>query len=289
MTQQPQPRQLTPQATAVHREWTQLVNTAFAQLNSGQLPEPSDLQKLERLVRWGLHIPYPTPAARPGPADQDRGVSIASRLMQVGHTFLEKMQPHPAGPAPAAKPKAVPPPKPVAAAPQPEQDLLVQERRARHPETPPQVLHQLAGHGDSGVRLALAHNPRLPPDLLERLSGDPDRMVRAAVAVHPGTPRHLLRLMATSSDKLVLLRVAQNPQAPPDVLTTLAQEHESKIRQAVAENPQTPLEVLEHMQHAHDEMVSLRAREALLKRETVVKEIAPNEGQTPPEQAGPAS
>lgn len=249
-----QEQQVTPLPAAVYDEWKALIDGVFAQLNDGQVPSVDQRQRFERLVRWGLHVPYPL--AGSVPVDSARGTTLANRLQQVGNLFKGRL-PHGASgktaePQPAADPQR-----------------LEKERQARNPDSPPELLAGLAKDQDTGVRLALASNPKLAPDLLLELRYDPDRMVRAAAAAHPYMPPQALAEMADSSDKLVLLRLAQNPQTPPKTLALLADTDEVKIQMAVVFNPGTPSKVVEHVKSiTTDESVRSHARVVLQKRTT---------------------
>jgi hypothetical protein len=134
---------------------------------------------------------------------------------------------------------------------------------ARHHNTPPTVLEQLAQDPDLGVRRNVAANPNTPsatlhrfvaekpvfvillqgvaanrsttPETLELLAADTDDDVRIDVARNPQTDEASLRRLATDSVMFVRLHVALNPNAPRDVLVSLNHlDGQAVVRQAAA-------------------------------------------------------
>ena len=70
-------------------------------------------------------------------------------------------------------------------------NLPTRLRLAKDPGTPPEVLAELAGDIDDGVRWVVAENVNTPLEALHRLAADADRYVRTAAAYNPTRRRHV--------------------------------------------------------------------------------------------------
>jgi len=81
---------------------------------------------------------------------------------------------------------------------------------AKTPNTPPEILHQLATDEGLDVREWVASNPGASPEILELLAADKSPCVRYWVAQNPNTPQKSLELLATDV-YFVRQYVAQNP------------------------------------------------------------------------------
>lgn len=153
---------------------------------------------------------------------------------------------------------------------------------AYNPDTPAEILEQLAIHPDNKVRRAVASHLKTPLTALETLAKDRDTFVVQWVAIHPKTPLHILEQLATHSDfnivklipnhpntsialleqlandwhDLVRQAVAEFSKTPPKVLVQLGQCSRDWVRQPVAKNPNTPLNFLEQL--AKDNVCSVR-------------------------------
>ena len=71
-------------------------------------------------------------------------------------------------------------------------DVVIRQSVANDPNTPPEVLTQLACDDDMVVRQSVASNPHTPPETLTKLSTDIDGWVRHGVAGNPSTPPETL-------------------------------------------------------------------------------------------------
>jgi DNA-directed RNA polymerase subunit RPC12/RpoP len=75
------------------------------------------------------------------------------------------------------------------------EDDSVREAVAAHPSTALEVLESLAGDAEWNVREAVAKRTGLSPETLKRLGKDDDSSVREAARANPGYPRFSLRKM----------------------------------------------------------------------------------------------
>ena len=142
-------------------------------------------------------------------------------------------------------------------------DDSLELRRAlsRHPNTPPNVLEELALDEDDEVRKAVvrhrntptrivverangrlfereaaAGNPDVASAVLEELAGDKSIEVRRAVAGNLAASASLLKQLASDNSADVRQAVASNPGAPPAVLLTLVADDSFDVLRALAGN-----------------------------------------------------
>ena len=130
---------------------------------------------------------------------------------------------------------------------------------ARHPDTAPDTLAQLATHADPTLRETAAHHLHFPKDLQELFRragsdpdaqgyeppqplkpGDPDRLLalgpwaRRLLARHPdATAKHLDRL-GGNDDHTVRREAARHPNTAPGALAALAQDQAHDVRWTLA-------------------------------------------------------
>jgi 3-methyladenine DNA glycosylase AlkC len=86
-------------------------------------------------------------------------------------------------------------------------------------------------------RLEAARNPNTPQEILHQLATDEDCFVCAWVAKNPNTPQKTLELLATDEDWFVRLCVANNLNITPETLQQLATDMSCAVRDFVAQNP----------------------------------------------------
>jgi len=96
------------------------------------------------------------------------------------------------------------------------------EALASNPQTPPEVLAELASHDDEGVRSNVARNPGTPQPALEHLYDDPEN--RDSLAVNPNAPPAMLRKLAHDPNDTVLVNLLFNRSVPTDLLEELAKD-----------------------------------------------------------------
>ena len=95
-------------------------------------------------------------------------------------------------------------------------------------------------NSDCIVRKNAAGNPNTPADVLTELAKDSDCIVRISVAGNPNTPVDVLMELAKDSDCIVRRYAAGNPNMPADVLTELAKDSDCIVRRYAAGNPNMP-------------------------------------------------
>jgi hypothetical protein len=92
---------------------------------------------------------------------------------------------------------------------------------AADPNTPLEVLEELAKTNEEGVRSSLVSNPNIPEKLLKVLSRDSSWGVRREVAANPKTPINLLKALAIDDVWGIRRKVAQNPNATEQILVKI--------------------------------------------------------------------
>lgn len=125
------------------------------------------------------------------------------------------------------------------------------ELAARHPNTPPPVLRELAlppaariRELDSQVLRGVAFNEATPTEVLETLADHDAPWVRQAVAYNHSTPLPVLERLIEDADLRVAGAVGYHPRATVAMLRSLADGPGEAGRRAAATNPNTPVEVL---------------------------------------------
>ena len=163
---------------------------------------------------------------------------------------------------------------------------------AGDPETPPDIITELAREGDDEILMAVAMNPNAPEEALmevaSRGSGkacgrllerdrlpeeilmtivdraDPDRSywsgridqryLEEIVEREDCTPRVLAKIVEKGPAE-ILIKIAKDPKTPLEILRKLASSNNRKVRAAVASNPRTPPDVLLMLASDGDEEV----------------------------------
>lgn len=106
---------------------------------------------------------------------------------------------------------------------------------ARHPNTPPDVLVQLARCADGQIRKDVARHPLAPVALLKRLAADDLVSVRWSVAKHPDSSVDTRLQLAQDPISGVRLAVVENVNTPTNVLETLAADLNPGVAAAARE------------------------------------------------------
>jgi hypothetical protein len=88
------------------------------------------------------------------------------------------------------------------------------EWRARHPNTPPEVLARLAKSPDGWVRYKVAINPSTPIDIIIELAADPDWNVNYGIVFNPNTPAEILVRLAEHKDIYIRDAVVAHQNTP---------------------------------------------------------------------------
>ena len=159
---------------------------------------------------------------------------------------------------------------------------------ARHPNTPPDVLLQLAQDGfpveenpnapaallqlvaeKENSRFAVARHPNTEAETLRRLANDKQNNVQVSVARHPNTPPEILSRFASDDDSFVRGGVARNSAASPELLTILAADAHAAVRFDVARHLQAPLDALRLLATDND----CEVLDALLRRSDLPNEL----------------
>lgn len=137
-------------------------------------------------------------------------------------------------------------------------DAAVRSAVASNRRTPLSTLRALA-LGENSPKGALAQNPNTPVDVLADLAADTTSVVLAALAERPDLPGPVAEQLVTGPLS-VRRPLASNPVTPPDVLTALSRDDSDWVRVRVGSNPATPVQVLTELSLDSDEDV----REAIM-------------------------
>lgn len=92
---------------------------------------------------------------------------------------------------------------------------------AGNARTNPEELAKLSGHGDCGIRAAVAFNGNTPEAILRKLAGDSDWNVRYAVGRSPNTPKDVLEELAKDADVCVQIGAMDNKNLSAETRTKL--------------------------------------------------------------------
>jgi DNA-directed RNA polymerase subunit RPC12/RpoP len=87
---------------------------------------------------------------------------------------------------------------------------------------------------------ALAKHANTPPALLAELARSDDDSVREAVAAHPSTPAEVLESLAGDAEWNVREAVAKRTALSPETLKRLGKDEDSTVREAARANPAYP-------------------------------------------------
>ena len=91
-------------------------------------------------------------------------------------------------------------------------------------------------NSDSSVRLSAAGNPNTPGDVLAELAKDSNLYVRRYAAGNPNTPVDVLTELAKDSEWYVRSYAAGNPNTPGNVLAELAKDSDCDVRSYAEKN-----------------------------------------------------
>ncbi|KAF3887349.1 MULTISPECIES: hypothetical protein [Nostocales] len=112
-------------------------------------------------------------------------------------------------------------------------NILQQWQTVQNPETPSDILTNLATSRWLLIRENLALHPNASTPLLQQLAKDRSSIVRAGVAQNPNTPIELIQQLAKDKTQEVLRAVAQNPQTPDSIIEQLARKKKwNEVHQA---------------------------------------------------------
>ena len=113
---------------------------------------------------------------------------------------------------------------------------------------PPAMLARLAGNNDSLVRNAAAHHPDTPAAALAVLAGTYSTTTRYLAASNASTPTIAADAACAAVDLDALVEII-DPDAdfPPSALERLANEDSPRVRAAVAEHPNCPAPLIEQL------------------------------------------
>lgn len=142
-----------------------------------------------------------------------------------------------------------------------ESSMLLSEQSA-HPDrgrretlglhTTPEELAQLAAAPDRETRSLVAKHPNTPPQALAQLALDErsDYYTLEMVAANPNTPAEILEVLARRnhySEWQIRVGVACNPKTGERLLAQLALDADEWVRYYVREHPNTPRECKEKL------------------------------------------
>lgn len=100
--------------------------------------------------------------------------------------------------------------------------------KARDPNTPPEVLNELAYHKDYMVRYNVANNPSSPVSALEKLANDEIGNydpILYLIAKNPNTPAFLLEKMIVLRITALNCYIEANPNTPERIKNYIIAYH----------------------------------------------------------------
>lgn len=129
---------------------------------------------------------------------------------------------------------------------------------AAHPNTPPKVLFRFARDPDGSLRARVARNPALNARLMAKLATDPDWEVREALAANPGLTDEAIRLLAHNQwNEEIGLSLVEQRRIPTEILAQMAEWPNSRLRRKVARHFKTSAAVLSRLADEADPLVRL--------------------------------
>ncbi|MEW6491453.1 MAG: hypothetical protein AB1589_02720 [Cyanobacteriota bacterium] len=105
----------------------------------------------------------------------------------------------------------------------------------------------LACEAEYWIALEVVKNPNTPVELLKQLARRNDCLICREVAANPNTPVFLLAQLAHSEDSKVRQNIASNPNTPVSILERWVKDNSESIRVAIATHPNTPVRLLEQL------------------------------------------
>jgi hypothetical protein len=124
------------------------------------------------------------------------------------------------------------------------------------PNTPVQILEELANNLNQIVRCGIAMNPSTPINYLYALSNDTFyKNVRSFVAVNANLNIEIIQRLALDESSIVRSRIAMNSNTPVEILRLLSGDKNENVRHAVAFNLKTPSDVLKSLSEDTKAMV----------------------------------
>lgn len=107
------------------------------------------------------------------------------------------------------------------------------------------VLQQLIKHQDLSLRFCIAKHPNTPLNLLEQLATDKCNHHRYGVALNLNAPLHLLERLAEDKSNYVRNCVAKNPHISMELILKLANDPDIDVNEAIIYNPQAPKQTID--------------------------------------------
>lgn len=140
------------------------------------------------------------------------------------------------------------------------QDSSDRSQAASHSHTPVSLLEELAMDESGAVRGSVANNPNTPVSLLQQLIRDSESYIidqaaknlSARILYNPNTPETLLQQLAEIPNQEISIALARHPNTPATVLEQLANSDTWQVRELVAQNPRTPLATIEKLVQAEN-------------------------------------
>lgn len=109
---------------------------------------------------------------------------------------------------------------------------------AGDPAAPAEFLRLLASERTAWIVLRpIIQNPNTPADVLAQLANDLNPEVRKGVAEHPNSSAETLAQLASDRWWSVRIQVAGNPNVPVDSLVKLSQDDDPDVSHAATSNP----------------------------------------------------
>ncbi len=141
------------------------------------------------------------------------------------------------------------------------QDKIARRYAATNPSTPSATLISLAATGNTVLRKAVAKNKSCSSALLDQLAGDASMEVRCSVAAHRGSAAGTLARLASDPYHDVREILARNSRSDEATLRVLAQDAHDGVRETIAKRRDCPKDLLFKLMADKEFLVAVRAAE----------------------------
>ena len=95
---------------------------------------------------------------------------------------------------------------------------------ASYEKTPVEILNKLYDLDTNKYDLSLAGNPNSPQNIIEELAMKGDYFLYINLASNPNCPQDLLKAIAKINDEYINVKLAGNPNCPQNILEELSEE-----------------------------------------------------------------
>lgn len=117
----------------------------------------------------------------------------------------------------------------------------------------------------NALMLMVGGNPQTPQNVLSQLAREDDPDLLEQIAENPNTHPRTLIYLAAFPQARVRIAVSYNPHCPRAIMRALSADHDADVRYTIAANPLVSEEILENMLEDENPYIAARATETLTK------------------------